>query len=244
MIIPSKSPVIHIISLYKPLISHPHSNENQNRITQQWQHNHQPSHRIAYLTDPNSLITFKCPFYLTCLIIKILTDPITLTNNTTKRIASPFPAHLPKSLPSPIPITSTRNHLPPPIHFQLTYPNKQPKLGDEILQTVQDTIPDWTSAKINHHSCIITPPCNEQDDSGEVRGGGAGILIICLLKLSLHQSRPTGYSRLQENISVGREERPYFNKKNPFSLDEIECCQYRLSLYCSIMHESLHALYK
>ena len=74
--------------------------------------------------------------------------------------------------------------------------------------------------------------------------GGAGILIICLLKLSLHQSRPMGYSRLQENISVGREERPYFNKKNPFSLDEIECCQYRLSLYCSIMHESLHALYK
>lgn len=39
--------------------------------------------------------------------------------------------------------------------------------------------------------------------------GGVGRFGICVLKLSLHQSRPTGYSRLLENISVGREERPY-----------------------------------
>ena len=93
MIIPSVSPIINVISHSKSPTSHPHSNENQNRITQQWQHNHQPSHITSYFTDFNPLIPFKCPFYPSYLIIE------TLTNLTIPTSSSHRPSHFNNKYP-------------------------------------------------------------------------------------------------------------------------------------------------
>ena len=161
-----------------------------------------------------------------------------------KRIASPFPAHLPNSLPSLIPTTSTRNHLPfnslpTNVSKQTTHTNWETQYSRLFrMQSLIGLLRSSIIVPVSLHRLVMNRMVVVKYGVG-----GAGIFVICLLKLSLHQARPMGYFRLLENISIGREERPYFNQRNPFSLDEIECCQYRLSLYCSIMHESLHALY-
>ena len=60
MIIPFTSPEISIISHSKSLTSHPHSNENQNCITDNDNTISNPPVNLPYLPILNPLITFKC----------------------------------------------------------------------------------------------------------------------------------------------------------------------------------------
>ena len=130
MIIPSKSREIHTVSHYKTPTLHPHSKENQNRITQQSSKNSKHTHRSAYLIDYNPQITIKHRFTQQSLLSKCnhsnhtTTPSIPLPNLKVDPNLHPYQIN-PQNTPQCNALLTTNTHLqhlkevkPPTYHDQ------------------------------------------------------------------------------------------------------------------------------
>ena len=95
MIIPSSSPVIDVISHFKSPTSHPHSKENQNRITQQPSIEQRNTHRKTLSHRLQSSNHHKTPLHST--IPSQQMQPLKSHNHTF--YSSPKPQSEPKSPP-------------------------------------------------------------------------------------------------------------------------------------------------
>ena len=139
MIIPSKSPVINVISRYKSPTSHPHSNEKQTPITPLSTKNNKTPTELSISpfqihrkpSNPNSVTITSHSQYSQ---IQPSPNP-THINYPIPTTTTPFPTPLPKSLspthqnhhkhPNPTPTHpnhhpsphSTHNHSPHPLQF-------------------------------------------------------------------------------------------------------------------------------
>ena len=149
MIIPSKSREIHTVSHYKTPTLHPHSKENQNRITQQSSKNSKHTHRSAYLIDYNPQITIKHRFTQQSLLSKC--------NHSNHTTTPSFP--LPNLKVDP---NYYSHQIDPPKHSSMQFPSQNkhtPSLLERIERVTRITPPTYHDQECTWRCYQRAPAC-------------------------------------------------------------------------------------